>query len=411
MALSRQNQDSPLTPPSTVNSAAITPTIVGTYIWSNGQRYRGNWRDDQPDGEGEWTSSAGDRYLGGFIKGKRQGQGRMVYADKSEYNGTWRDDLPTGAGEQKFLNGNVYSGEFLAGMQTGIGTLTHRNGDRYTGNWLNGRRHGKGVAQWNDGQSYDGTWVGDQATGQGVIKFASGDSYTGEVSDGQPQGKGIYTWGSGDKFEGEFSAGKPTANGQMTFFIVPTAEIAATVPLTDASAVSGTGSGAVTSSISKVTLCSRGYNAARSVVALKQFIDAFPADECGRHALARQKMAVLEENERRVSRELADRQGQAKALVGLVVAYRQEYVHCVPDQDEKCQNIVYVFEVRGKIREVNVARQSVQLQVVEVSGLANDKGAPAKLYSDGRVAANQAFRKRVMGSIQTKSKNEVGLEF
>jgi hypothetical protein len=406
----------------------------GTYVWSNGQRYVGDWRNDQPDGEGEWTSSAGDRYVGSFHEGKREGKGRMVYTNKTEYNGAWQADLPSGAGTFRFLNGDVYDGQFVAGEPSGVGTLTHSSGDRHTGLWLRGKRNGKGVAEWKDGQryegdwrdnrkegsgsmrfsdggSYQGGWLDDRASGQGSIKFASGDSYTGDVLDGVPQGKGAYIWGSGDKFEGEFAAGRPTANGVMTFYIAPPTEapVAIAAPAAASSAAAGADNAAVP--VSKATLCSRGYNAARSVLALKQFMETFPEDECGRHGLARQKIAAFEENERKLAREQADRQAQAKALVGLVVAFRQEYSHCVPTPDGKCQNVIYPFEVKGKIREVNVARQSVQLQVIDVSMIGNDTGVSAKLFADGKAAAVDVFRKRMIGSTQTKSKNDVGLEF
>ena len=405
----------------------------GTYIWSNGQRYTGNWRDDQPDGDGEWTSATGDRYVGGFMAGKRVGQGRMVYADKTEYSGSWVNDRPSGQGIFKFVNGDVYDGQFDAGEQSGTGTLTHRNGDRHTGTWLHGKRDGKGITQWKDGQryegdwradrkegqglmrfadggSYEGAWLNDRAMGQGQIKYASGDSYSGQVRDGVPQGKGLYTWGSGDKFDGNFEAGRPTADGVMTFYIPPTTEAAAP-PEPAASTPSHADTVAVAVPVSKATLCSRAYNAARSPAALKKFMDTFPEDECGRHGLARQKIAAFEDNERKIAQEQADRQAQAKALVGLTVAYRQDYPHCVAVSGANCQNVVYGFEVKGKILEVNVARQSVQLQITSVAQLPNDKDAPAKLFADGKAAALDVFRKRMVGSTQTRSKTEVGLQF
>ena len=258
-----------------------------------------------------------------------------------------------------------------------------------------------------DGGSYVGAWVNDQATGLGNIKFASGDSYTGAVRNGIPQGKGLYTWGSGDKFEGDFDAGRPTASGVMTFYIPPAAEAAAATAESPASVTAPT----PTVPVSKATLCSRAYNAARSAVALKKFMDAFPEDECGRHALARQKIAAFEENERKIAREQADRQEQAKALIGLLVAYHQDYSHCVAVSGGNCQNVVYEFEVKGKILEINVARQSVKLGVTSVTQLPNDRDAPAKLFADGKAAALDAFRKRMVGSTQSKSKTEVGLQF
>jgi hypothetical protein len=408
----------------------------GLYVWSDGQRYKGEWRNDQPDGDGEWTSAKGDRYTGSFGSGKRVGIGRMVYADKTEYSGAWKDDRPSGEGTFKFANGDVYQGQFVAGEQSGTGTLTHANGDRHTGLWLKGMRDGKGVAEWKDGQryegdwranrkdgqgsmrfadggSYAGAWVNDRPVGQGVIKFASGDSYTGEVRDGVPQGKGIYTWGSGDKFEGEFAAGRPTASGVMTFHIPAPAEAASSAEATPASAEAPTVAvteAATTAPVSAATLCSRAYNRSRGIVALKKFIETFPDDECERHALARQKIAALEENERKVAKQAADRLAQAKALVGLLVAYRQDYVHCVGATGQ-CQNVTYTFEVKGKIREVNVAKQTVLLQVSSVSLLGNEKGAPAPLFAEGKNTATETFKKRTVGSVQSKTEAEVGMEF
>jgi hypothetical protein len=411
----------------------------GTYVWSNGQRYVGDWRDDQFGGEGEWSTPAGDHYVGSFQNGKREGQGRMTYANKTEYSGTWVADLPSGQGVFKFLNGDIYEGQFVAGEPSGTGTLKLNSGDRHTGLWLHGKRNGLGVGEWKDGQryegdwrdnrkdgtglmryadggSYQGSWKDDRASGRGIIKFASGDSYEGDVMDGMPQGRGVYTWGSGDKFDGEFASGRPTANGVMTFYIAPPTESpgadkAAATASSPMSVDAGAGREVVAVQVSKATLCSRGYNAARSVAALKRFMEMFPEDECGRHALARQKISAFEESERKLAKDQAERQAQAKALVGLVVVFRQEYSHCVPTPEGKCQNVVYIFEVKGKIREVNIVRESVQLQVVDVSLLGNEKGAPANLFSDGRAAATDAFRKRMMGSTQTRSKSDVGLEF
>ena len=157
-------------------------------------------------------------------------------------------------------------------------------------------------------------------------------------------------------------------------------------------------------------MCFWAYNRARNIAALKKFMEAFPEDECDRHGLAKNKIAALEENDRKLAKQREEREAQAKALIGLAVAYRQDYTHCVGPQG-KCQNVVFTFEVKGKIREVNVARQNVLLQVTSVSLLGNDKGAPADLYAEGKAAATDVFRKRMVGSTQTKTEAEVGMEF
>ena len=139
-------------------------------------------------------------------------------------------------------------------------------------------------------------------------------------------------------------------------------------------------------------------------------MESFPQDECDRHTLAKNKIAALEENERKLAKQREDREAQAKALVGLAVAYRQDFTHCVGPQG-KCQNVVYSFEVKGKIREVSVARQNVMLLVTAVTLLGNEKGAPTDLFAEGKAAAVDAVRKRMVGSTQTKTEAEVGMEF
>jgi hypothetical protein len=404
-----------------------------TYVWANGYRYVGDWFDDLQEGMGEWSSPDGDRYVGEFKRGKREGKGVMTYAKKTVYEGTWIADLPSGTGTLRFPNGDVYEGQFVAGERTGNGTLTYQNGDRYTGQWLKGERHGNGLAQskdqqryegnWQhdrkegdgvmrfpDGGTYEGAWKDDRATGSGRITFASGDSYFGNVSDGQPQGKGVYKWGSGDQFDGEFDSGKPTSTGVMTFHIdEPGAPSVATA--TDVAPAGNDDNATNLSGGSIVTLCSKGYNAARTVSALRRFMEAFPDDECRRHALASQKIAILEKSERKVAKEQDERFVQAKALVGLVVAFGQEYPFCVIGSGPNCQRVTYRFEVKGKIKDVDIARQSVQVQVVEVALRGAEKGAAPQLVEQGRAAVLEAFRSRTVGTIQWKTKSDVGMAF
>ncbi len=408
----------------------------GTYVWPDGQRYVGDWREDVQEGSGEWTSALGDRYVGEYRRGKREGQGVMTFANKIEYKGAWLNDRPSGTGTFRFPNQDVYEGQVLDGERTGMGTLTHQNGDRYQGHWLRGLRQGSGLAEWKNGQrydgqwqddkkqgagrmvfadggSYEGQWLQDRPSGQGTLTFASGDTYVGEVLDGVPHGKGVYKWGSGDQFDGEFDAGRPTANGVMKFHIEPIAAAASSAQEEPRPATSETAavSAANAEAPSKLTLCARSYNSARNVAALRRFLESFPEDECVRHSLARQKIALIEESERRIVKEREERSAQAKALVGLTVAYRQNYAHCVTGSGGACQSVTYQFEVKGKIKEVDLARQGVQLQVVEAVLLGSEKGAMPQLAAEGRAAAVAAFRSSIVGTTQWKTKAEVGLAF
>lgn len=406
---------------------------VGTYVWADGQRYAGDWVDDVQQGRGEWSSRSGERYVGGFRAGQREGQGTMAYPNGMRYEGAWVGGLQQGRGKLSFPNGDVYDGDFQQGERTGNGTYRQKSGDSYTGQWLRGERDGKGLAEWANGQryegnwranrkegtgtirfadggTYDGEWRDDQATGQGDIVFASGDTYTGQVKDGLPQGKGIFRWGSGDRFEGEFDAGKPTAKGEMTFLLDAVAREGA-VTQQDVAAPATPAPSPATTDVSRASLCFASFNSATTAALLKRFLDSFPDDECGRHVLAKQKIAVQVERDRAAARAIEDRTAQARALIGGVVAFRQEFPFCVSGSGNNCQRVTYVFDVKAKIREINIQSRTAQVVISDATSLANEKGAPAQLFAEGRSAATAQYKSKVVGTTQSKRLEELGLAF
>ena len=368
-------------------------TGVGTHIWADGLRYEGNWVDDVQTGRGKLVFVAGDSYDGAFVANERTGQG--VFRQKS---------------------GNTYTGQWLRGQRDGNGVEEWPNGQRYEGAWKANRKEGLGQMRFPDGGTYDGPWVNDQATGQGDIVFASGDVYTGQVTDGMPSGQGIFRWGSGDRFEGEFVAGKPTAKGEMTYMLnavaatVPTPEPVLAPVIVTPGVISPTVPTAPAAP-SRVTLCATTFNAANSAVALRKFLDSFPDDECSRHPLARQKIAVIAEREKLATRATDEKAALAKTLIGAVVAFQQEFPFCVSGSGASCQRVTYVFDVKAKIREIDVQKRIARVQISDATSLGNQKRAPAELFAEGRSAATQDYKSRNIGAVQSKSLEEVGLSF
>jgi hypothetical protein len=410
---------------------------VGVYVWPDGQRYSGEWVNDLQQGRGEWSSRAGDRYVGAHAAGRRDGMGTMTYGNGMRYDGSWKADQETGRGKLQFANGDIYEGDFVQGERTGVGVYRQKDGNTYTGQWLRGQRDGNGVEEWSnglryegawkanrkeglgqmrfpDGGTYDGEWRNDQATGQGDIVFASGDVYTGQVRDGLPNGNGIFRWGSGDRFEGEFEGGKPTAKGELTFMFNAVAsslspvEATTPVPVPVAAAVPGS---AVAAAPSRANLCAAAFNAATTAVALRRFMDSFPDDECGRHALARQKITASAERERLAARAIDEKVALAKTLIGAVVAFQQEFPFCVSGSGASCQKVTYVFDVKAKIRDIDVQKRIARVQISDATSLGNQKRAPAQLFAEGRTAATQDYKARNIGVVQSKSLEEVGLAF
>lgn len=372
----------------------------GTHAWADGQRYEGDWVDDQQQGMGKLTFSNGDSYEGDFVKGERTGDGRF---------------------RQK--SGDSYTGQWVRGVREGNGVAEWANGQRYEGAWRADRREGQGLMKFPDGGTYDGEWKSDQPFGQGDIVFASGDAYTGQVRNGVPNGQGIFRWGSGDRFDGEFDNGKPTTKGEMTFLLdsatkavsasdpAPTPApapppVAATAPTTATNAT------AVAEPPSRASLCTSAFNnAGANAVSLKRFIDSFPDDECQRHAIAKQKLAKIAEAARVASLAADERLAMAKTLIGGTVTFQQAFPFCVTGSGANCQRVTYIFYVKAKIRDIDPQKRIAQVQISEATSLGNEKGAPGPLFSQGRVAATDAFKDRFIGSTQAKTLEEVGLAF
>ena len=68
---------------------------VGSYIFKNGDRYDGEFHMDEKTGKGQytWADSADQltKYVGGFLHGKRHGEGIERYRNGSWQIGTWQE--------------------------------------------------------------------------------------------------------------------------------------------------------------------------------------------------------------------------------------------------------------------------------------------------------------------------------
>jgi hypothetical protein len=116
----------------------------GTYNHANGDKYIGEYRDGKKDGHGTYTFGpsspwAGDKYVG-------------------EY---WNDVI-NGQGTYTFVRGDKYVGGFKDGKPHGQGTYNHANGDNYVGEYGDGKRHGQGTFTFANGQTQEGIWKNNE---------------------------------------------------------------------------------------------------------------------------------------------------------------------------------------------------------------------------------------------------------
>ena len=115
-------------------------------------------------------------YIGKYNNaGKKDGQGKMTYANGDVYEGGWRNGLRHDQGKMTYDNGGVYA----------------KDGDVYEGAWQDGLRHGRGTSRYANGNVYEGEYRDDKKHGRGTFRSASGEVvFEGEYKDGTKNGKG-----------------------------------------------------------------------------------------------------------------------------------------------------------------------------------------------------------------------------
>ena len=128
----------------------------GIFFYSNGDKYKGEWKDD-----------------------KRHGNGVIFYSNGHKYDGQWENDKKHGMGKFTWSNGDTYEGKFDKGQMNEYGIYLHKNGNRYEGEWRADKRHGNGVFTRKDGAKYVGEWKDGRKNGNGTYVWPSGKIYVG----------------------------------------------------------------------------------------------------------------------------------------------------------------------------------------------------------------------------------------
>lgn len=145
---------------------------------------------------------------------KRQGKGKMTYANGEIYEGQWVDDVRCGQGElylprtygKTFGKLYSYTGEWKNDKLNGFGTFTDSY-TTYSGNFVDGKYNGRGTLTKKVGSlTYVGEFKGGLKSGTGSEKCPE-YTYTGEFAADKFHGKGKKTLPNGDFFDGTFSYG------------------------------------------------------------------------------------------------------------------------------------------------------------------------------------------------------------
>jgi serine/threonine-protein kinase PpkA len=151
---------------------------TGVYLFKNGDKFSGEWKNSQIFNQGTYFYKNGEKYVGEFENGKINGTGTYYYNSGNRYEGTWKDGVKSGTGTHYYATrGERYVGEFKNNEPHGQGTYYYEDGDRYEGQWQNGRKHGEGRYYSSNGQSYTGIWENNRKVRVISFEQSSGATY------------------------------------------------------------------------------------------------------------------------------------------------------------------------------------------------------------------------------------------
>ena len=142
---------------------------------------------------------------------------RILFHHGDKYVGEFKNFEGNGQGTITWANGDKYVGESKDFKRHGQGTKTWANGDKYVGEWKDSKRHGQGTYTWVAGDKYVGKWKDGKTHGQGITTYGNGDKHVGERKDDELHGQGTYTWANGRQYVGEWKDGKRHGQGTYTY--------------------------------------------------------------------------------------------------------------------------------------------------------------------------------------------------
>ena len=64
--------------------------------WDDGMKYKGQWKDGAPHGQGQSTAPDGCIYTGNFVKGVPEGKGKLQYPSGETYEGEFKNGKKSG---------------------------------------------------------------------------------------------------------------------------------------------------------------------------------------------------------------------------------------------------------------------------------------------------------------------------
>jgi len=213
----------------------------GTYIHENGDKYVGEWKNDEYHGQGTFyflaeNKNKGDKYVGEWKDSNRNGQGTYTWSDGEKYLGEFKDGNSDGFGIHYNADGSIHKQGIWKDDKFKYSENRNLNQNKSVDKKVTNKICPKDTnVVWdncfgnysfpkgdkNYGDRYEGMFKNDYYHGQGTFIWADGDKYVGEFKDGNQEGLGTFYSGSdnefkGDKYVGGFKDDK--RHGQGTYY-------------------------------------------------------------------------------------------------------------------------------------------------------------------------------------------------
>ena len=88
----------------------------GLYIDKNGNKYEGGWKNDKASGYGcKRFKKTGDVHEGYYENDKRENFGVYLWSNTDKYIGNWSNGVMHGQGTFMWSRGDVYQGQWVNG--------------------------------------------------------------------------------------------------------------------------------------------------------------------------------------------------------------------------------------------------------------------------------------------------------
>ena len=179
-------------------SSGVFHNCFGAFTFDDGDKYVGEWKEDQMHGHGIYTWANGEKYIGEFRDGRNtygvqySALGRL---QGTFSNGEWCEECEPNANQLALvreIDPSLITAALPPCPTSGyfdncFGTAAYEDGDKYVGEYKDDKRHGHGTYIFGpgefEGDKYVGEWKDDNPW-EG-IEYSASDKVQGTYSNGE----------------------------------------------------------------------------------------------------------------------------------------------------------------------------------------------------------------------------------